>query len=175
MTTIEVRRGDLTRDDSDAIVNAANASLRGGGGVDGAIHAAGGPAILAECKEIRRSRYPHGLPTGDAVVTTGGRLHAAQVIHTVGPKFWEHPDGGAALLAACHRSCLDAADALGLRSIAFPAISCGVYGWSAQAAAPIALAAVREWLAEHPDTTIGRVRFVMFNDEAEAAFRLAAG
>lgn len=173
MTVVEVVRGDLTRDDSDAIVNAANSSLHGGGGVDGAIHAAAGPSIVAECRRLRAERLPDGLPTGEAVATTAGELPATHVIHTVGPKRWEHPDGGARLLAACHRHALDIADELGLTSIAFPAISCGVYGWSPEDAAPIALAAVREWMATHPDSSVTRIRFVLFNESAEHAFRQA--
>ena len=171
---IEVVRGDLTADDSDAIVNAANGSLMGGGGVDGAIHAAGGPQVLEACRELRRTTYPDGLPTGHAVATTGGRLRARHVIHTVGPKSWEHPGGGADLLAASHLRSLDIAHGLGLASIAFPAISCGVYGWSADDAAPIAVGAVHDWHAANAGTSVGRVRFVLFNDAAERAFRAAA-
>ena len=168
---IDVVMGDLTRDDSEAIVNAANSSLLGGGGVDGAIHRAGGRTILAACREVRQRQYPDGLPTGEAVATTGGALTARYVIHTVGPIHSEHPvDGGAQLLAACHRNSLDVADALGVTSIAFPAISCGVYGWSAHDAAPIAVRAVREWYTEHPEGSVQRVRFVLFNDDASAAF-----
>lgn len=172
---LEIVRGDLTADDSDAIVNAANESLLGGGGVDGAIHTAGGPQILAACRELRRTSLGNGLPTGEAVATTAGRLPARYVIHTVGPKRWEHADGGAVLLARCHRCSLDIADGLGLRSIAFPAISCGIYGWDADDAAPIAIGAVRAWLGEHPSTSISRIRFVLFNAHTEQAFRRAAG
>lgn len=165
---------DLTTDDSDAIVNAANSTLLGGGGVDGAIHRAGGPEILRACREVRERDYPDGLPTGEAVETTGGELPARYVIHTVGPIHAEHPlDTGAALLAACHRNCLAVADRLGLTSVAFPAISCGVYGWNARDAAPIAVSTVCEWLKRNPDTTIRRVRFVLFHDAAYDAFELA--
>ena len=173
MTVIEVVKGDITLDTSDAIVNAANSSLLGGGGVDGAIHAAGGPAILEECRALRATSLLNGLPTGQAVATTAGRLPAGMVIHTVGPKHWEHPDGGADLLAQCHIACLSAAVAAGARTIAFPAISCGVYGWSPTDAAPIAVAAVRRWLTEGPTPSIERIRFVVFNDEAERAFSAA--
>lgn len=174
MTTVEVVRGDITRQRVDAIVNAANSSLLGGGGVDGAIHAAAGPRLLDACREIRRSQWPDGLPTGEAVATTAGELPVRHVIHTVGPKHWEHPDGGEQLLTACHRASLDQAHGLGCSSIAFPAISCGVYGWAPEQAAPIAVGAVREWLEHHPDTTIALVRFVVFNDEALRAFTVAA-
>jgi O-acetyl-ADP-ribose deacetylase (regulator of RNase III) len=170
---IEVGRGDITRERVDAIVNAANSSLLGGGGVDGAIHAAAGPALLQECRRLRDSTHPDGLATGDAVATTGGDLPAPWVIHTVGPRHWEHHDGGGALLASCHRRCLAVADGLGLRSVSFPAISCGGFGWSPQQAAPIAVGAVREYAQEHPASTVALVRFVLFDEEAEAAFAAA--
>ncbi len=170
MSVVEVARGDITGDPSDAIVNAANSSLLGGGGVDGAIHSAGGPAILQECRTLRATLLPDGLATGHAVATTAGTLPAGMVIHTVGPKRWEHQDGGAQFLADCHTSSLDVAAAAGARSVAFPAISCGVYGWSPQEAAPVAVAAVHRWLAEHPESGVQRVRFVLFNDAAEQAF-----
>lgn len=174
MVDIDVVRGDLTRDASDAIVNAANAALLGGGGVDGAIHAAAGPAVLEACRELRRTSLPQGLPTGDAVATVAGYLPSTWVIHTVGPKAWEHDDGGRELLAACHRNALRVADGLGCASIAFPAISCGVYGWAAADAAPIAIASVRQYFADHPASSVQRVRFVLFNDSAFDAFAQAA-
>ena len=170
---VEVVQGDITAHDVDAIVNAANSSLLGGGGVDGAIHAAAGPALVEACRDLRSTALPNGLPAGQAVATTAGDLRAHHVIHTVGPKHWEHPDGGAALLAQCHLSSLDVADALGVRTIAVPAISCGVYGWSPGDAAPIAIGAVLDFAAAHPDTSITEVRFVMFNDEAFDAFETA--
>ena len=170
---IEALRGDITLERVDAIVNAANASLLGGGGVDGAVHAAAGPDLLAECREVRRNRWPDGLPEGQAVATGAGRLPARYVIHTVGPKHWEHADGGAELLASCHRTCLATADALGARTIAFPAISCGVFGWRPTSAAPIAVAAVRDFVEQRPGTTIDTVRFVLFDDDALAAFESA--
>jgi O-acetyl-ADP-ribose deacetylase len=131
-----VRTGDITTLAVDAIVNAANSSLLGGGGVDGAIHRAGGPTILQACRELRRTRYPQGLPAGEAVMTTAGDLSAQAVIHTVGP-IWgnDHPE--AALLASCYRRSLSLADAAGLRSIAFPAISTGVYGYPKPDAAEV--------------------------------------
>ena len=175
MAAIEAVRGDITQDDSDAIVNAANSSLLGGGGVDGAIHAAGGPDVLAACRALRKTTLQAGLPTGDAIATTAGRMPARWVIHTVGPKHWEHPDGGRELLAACHRNALAVADGLGCVSVAFPAISCGVYGWAAHDAAPIAIAAVRGYVDEHPESTIERVRFVLFSEHTHAAFVAALG
>jgi len=168
---IEVIRGDITAQTTDAIVNAANSSLMGGGGVDGAIHAAAGPELLAECMRVRSEDYPDGLPTGAAIATGAGALAASFVIHTVGPRAWEYPDGGAGLLAECHRSCLAEARRVGARSIAFPAISCGVYGWRPIDAAPIALRAVREESAH--DTSVELVRFVLFNDDAYTHFRSA--
>jgi len=170
---IDVARGDITRQEVDAIVNAANSSLMGGGGVDGAIHAAAGPSLLEACKDVRRRFYPHGLPTGAAIATTAGDLDARFVIHTVGPKHWEHPDGGRELLAAAHRHSLAEANRVGASSVAFPAISCGVYGWDPREAAPIAAESVRAALADFPD--IQRVIFVMFNDDAFDAFTRATG
>ena len=126
---VHVLRGDITTQAVDAIVNAANSSLFGGGGVDGAIHGKGGPQILEECREIRRVRYPSGLPTGAVVLTTGGRLPSRYVIHTVGPitRIGQNPD--ARMLAACYRNSLALAAESGLRSIAFPAISTGAFGY----------------------------------------------
>jgi O-acetyl-ADP-ribose deacetylase (regulator of RNase III) len=172
---IEAVRGDITAERVDAIVNAANSSLLGGGGVDGAIHAAAGPDLLAECREVRRTTWPNGLPTGAAAATGGGHLTARHVIHTVGPKHWEHDDGGADLLAACHRNSLATADELGLVTVSFPAISCGAFGWTPGQAAPVAIAAVREYAASHPGSTIKVVRFVLFNDQALRAYASAMG
>jgi O-acetyl-ADP-ribose deacetylase (regulator of RNase III) len=164
---IEVVRGDLTDEDVDAIVNAANSSLLGGGGVDGAIHRAGGPEILEVCKAIRRTQYPDGLPIGHAVATTGGRLRARWVIHTVGPIYLDH-DHPEHLLALCHTESLRVADELGARSVSFPAISCGVYGYPVREAAPIAVETVRA-----ADTDVDLVRFVLFGDETFDAFSAA--
>jgi O-acetyl-ADP-ribose deacetylase (regulator of RNase III) len=169
--TIEVVRGDITEQAVDAIVNAANSSLMGGGGVDGAIHAAAGPQLLAECQALRRDRLPNGLPVGKAATTGGALLPARFVIHTVGPKHWEYPDGGIELLAAAHRTSLAEADRVGATSVAFPAISCGVYGWQPADAAPIAVTAVRESLDRYPNISL--VRFVLFNDDARNAFATA--
>ncbi|MDA1360066.1 O-acetyl-ADP-ribose deacetylase [Glycomyces luteolus] len=164
---IRILRGDITKQHVDAIVNAANTSLLGGGGVDGAIHRAGGPAILEECQELRRSRYGKGLPTGQAVATTAGRLPARWVIHTVGPVYTEDEDRGD-LLASCYRESLAVADRLGVDSIAFPAVSAGVYGWPAESAAAIAVGTVRETA-----TNVSDIRFVLFTDEVLAAFQRA--
>jgi O-acetyl-ADP-ribose deacetylase len=163
--------GDLTTVAVDAIVNAANSSLLGGGGVDGAIHRRGGPAIRAACERIRAEEWPDGLPTGKAVITTGGRLPAKHVIHTVGPVYSRKPEVPA-LLAACHTNSLALAVAHGLRTIAFPAISTGVYGYPLDLAAPIALAATSEHLQRHPGAH-AEVRFVLFGNEAFGAFAAA--
>jgi len=168
---IVLEQGDLTEAAVDAIVNAANSSLLGGGGVDGAIHRKGGPEILAACRRIRASEWPDGLPTGKAVITTAGRLPARFVIHTVGPVYSRKPDVPR-LLAACHESSLELARAHGLATIAFPAISTGVYGYPLDEAAPIALAATAEHLARHPGAHT-EVRFVLFGADALAAFRKA--
>jgi O-acetyl-ADP-ribose deacetylase (regulator of RNase III) len=166
---VEVIAGDLTRDDSQAVVNAANSSLMGGGGVDGAIHRAGGPAILAECKEIvaRQGR----LPTGRAVITTAGEMAAEHVIHTVGPVY-SGKAKDAELLASCHTESLQLAAENGLTTVAFPAISCGVYGYPLDRAAGVAVAAVAAFLGERPGG-IRRVRFVTFGNEATRAFEQA--
>lgn len=168
---IEVVRGDITEQVVDAIVNAANSSLMGGGGVDGAIHAAAGPELLVACQVLRRDRLPNGLPVGKAVTTTAAALPARFVIHTVGPKHWEYPDGGVGLLAEAHRTSLAEADRVGATSVAFPAISCGVYGWSPRDAAPIAVRAVDEALGRF--VNIQLVRFVLYNDDAYEAFQAA--
>ena len=162
MTVIDAVLGDLTLERADAIVNAANSSLLGGGGVDGAIHDAGGPAILDACLELRRTTHPDGLPTGEAVATTAGLMPARWVIHTVGPVFGHNDGYDAELLAACHRNALHVARDLGARSVSFPAISCGVFGYPAEQAAPIAVTTVREVLAAEP-AAFDVVRFVLFD------------
>ena len=165
---VELVRGDLTKDDSDAIVNAANSSLMGGGGVDGAIHRAGGPAILEECKEIVAA---HGrLPTGKAIITTAGRMPAKHVIHTVGPVYSGKPRDPE-LLASCHAESLRLAAEKGLASVAFPAVSTGVYGYPLEEAAPVALRAVADFLRE--GGPVKRVRFVLFGKKAFEAFGIA--
>ncbi len=165
---IEIEQGDITKQTVDAIVNAANSSLLGGGGVDGAIHRAGGPAILAECKRIRDERFPQGLPTGQAVATTAGDLPARWVIHTVGPVYSRHDDP-APLLASCHVESLRVADQIGARTVAFPAISTGAYGYAVDEAAPVAVQAVRD-----AETRVELVRFVLFDAGAFGAFQRAA-
>ena len=139
---IEYVRGDITEQRVDAVVNAANSSLLGGGGVDGAIHRRGGPDILAECRRLRADRYRDGLPTGEAVATTAGRLPARWVIHTVGP-VWSKREDRSTLLASCYRASLRVADELGAASIAFPAVSAGIYRWPLDDAARIAVETVR--------------------------------
>src|SRR5436190_1361814 len=161
---IELVQGDITAQEVDAIVNAANSSLMGGGGVDGAIHRKGGPEILEACRRIRAERFPEGLPTGQAVATTAGRLPARWVIHTVGPVYAKSEDRSEKL-ASCHRESLRVADELGARTVAFPAISTGVYGYPLELAAPVAVAAVR-----NAGASIEEVRFVLFDDEAYLAF-----
>ncbi|MFD5628745.1 MULTISPECIES: O-acetyl-ADP-ribose deacetylase [unclassified Streptomyces] len=164
MTTIALVRGDITRQSVDAVVNAANSSLLGGGGVDGAIHRRGGPAILAECRKLRASHYGKGLATGQAVATTAGELDARWVIHTVGP-VWQGPGSDSAPLASCYRQSLRVADELGARTVAFPAISAGIFGWPMDDAARVAVETVEE-----TPTAVEEVRFVLFDERAYEAF-----
>ncbi|GLY83715.1 macro domain-containing protein [Actinoallomurus iriomotensis] len=159
--------GDITEQDADAVVNAANSSLLGGGGVDGAIHRRGGPEILAECRQLRASKYGKGLPTGQAVATTAGRLPARWVIHTVGPVYAKSEDRSA-LLASCYRESLRVAAELGARTVAFPAVSAGIYGWPLDDAARIAVGSVRE-----TESPVEETRFVLFSDDVYAAFARA--
>jgi O-acetyl-ADP-ribose deacetylase (regulator of RNase III) len=166
---IELVEGDITEQDVDAIVNAANASLLGGGGVDGAIHRRGGPEILAECRDIRRTRYPEGLPVGQAVATTAGDLPARWVIHTVGPVY-ARSDDPPSELASCHLASLRVADELGATIVAFPAISTGAYAYPIEEAATVALQAVRG-----SETDVEEVRFVLFGPDAFGAFERALG
>ncbi|MFZ3473714.1 O-acetyl-ADP-ribose deacetylase [Streptomyces sp. 4.24] len=171
MPRIALVRGDITTERADAVVNAANSSLLGGGGVDGAIHRRGGPEILAACEQLRRSHYGKGLATGKAVATTAGRLPADHVIHTVGP-VWSRDEDRSALLASCYRESLRVADELGARSVAFPAISTGIYGWPLDDGARIAVETVRS-----ARTEVEEVRFVLFDERAYEAFAnaVAAG
>lgn len=173
-------KGDITKQKVDAIVNAANSSLMGGGGVDGAIHRAGGPAILEECEEIIKKIGR--LETGKAVITTGGNLPAKFVIHTVGPIYRESRDkregeggGGkqARELSDCYTNSLKLAEENGVKSIAFPSISTGAYRYPLDKAAPIAVGAVREYFKENPDSSIKEVQFVLFNDETYEAYARA--
>lgn len=165
---VRVVVGDITREQVDAVVNAANSSLLGGAGVDGAIHRGGGAQILEECREIRRTRFPDGLPAGEAVVTTGGRLAARYVIHTVGPVWGRHGGREAELLAACYRNSLALAVAHGLTSVAFPAISTGAYGYPRERAAVVCSAAVSDFLTH--DTTLEVVRLVFFSTADREVF-----
>ena len=158
---IVVKVGDLTAEDVDAIVNAANSTLLGGGGVDGAIHVAGGPAILRECREIRRTQYPDGLPTGEAVITTGGLLRARHVIHTVGPIYGQDPINESRHLAACYQNSIKIAVENSLRSIAFPSISTGAYSYPRHEAASISAAAVRDGVEK---TGISEVRLIFHSE-----------
>jgi O-acetyl-ADP-ribose deacetylase (regulator of RNase III) len=152
--------GDITKQDTDAIVNAANASLMGGGGVDGAIHRAGGEEILEDCKEIRRTRFPNGLPTGEAIITTGGKLQALFVIHTVGPIYGQNDGNDAELLANCYHNSLTLAVEKNLTSIAFPAISTGVFGYPLAEAAKVASKTIENFLGT--DHQLKEVRLVFF-------------
>ncbi len=163
MPVIKLVKGDITQQQVDAVVNAANSSLMGGGGVDGAIHKAGGPAILEACKQII-AQIGH-LPTGEAVVTTAGHMPAKKVIHTVGPIYnATRPDEMRNLLANAYRNSLQQAVAHNLRTIAFPNISTGVYGYPKEEAAQVAISTVRQFLQAHPDE-IDEVRFVCFDED----------
>ena len=157
---VTVRVGDITQQQVDAVVNAANASLLGGGGVDGAIHRAGGPDIVAACRELRRTRYPDGLPTGEAVITTAGRMPAQHVIHTVGPVYGAAGEQAADLLAACYRNALLLAVQHTLTTLAFPAISTGVYGYPREEAAAVASRAIADLLAAN--ASLKEIHLVFF-------------
>jgi O-acetyl-ADP-ribose deacetylase len=161
-STLSLVEGDITKEETDAIVNAANSRLAGGGGVDGAIHRAGGPSIMEECRQIG------GCPTGQAVITTAGNLKAKYVIHAVGPVYHGGTRGEAALLKSAHLESLKLASAKKLRSISFPAISTGVYGYPVNEAALIALRTVIDYLKEHAD--IGLIRFVLFGRKTYEIF-----
>ena len=162
---VRVLVGDITAQSVDAVVNAANSTLLGGGGVDGAIHRRGGPRILEECRKLRSERFRDGLPTGEAVLTTAGALPAKFVIHTVGPIAYSRGEQNAELLAACYRSCLSLAAEHQLQSIAFPAISTGAYGYPREEAAPVVSSVIEQFLGR--TTTISEVRLV-FYDSSDA-------
>jgi O-acetyl-ADP-ribose deacetylase len=162
---ITLVEGDITEQHVDAVVNAANSGLLGGGGVDGAIHRRGGPAILTECRRLRATAYPDGLPTGQAVATTAGDLPARWVIHTAGP-VWSSREDHSHLLRSCYVEALRVADQLGARSVAFPAVSTGIYGWPLDDAARHALAAVRSVA-----TSVDEARFVLFDALAYDTFQ----
>lgn len=159
---------DITTQDVAAIVNAANSTLLGGGGVDGAIHRAGGPRILDECRQIRETTHPQGLPTGEAVITTGGNLPARYVIHTVGPIYGRNPDREAELLAACYQNSLLLAVQHACSSIAFPSISTGAYGYPKQEAATVSSRAIKDFLTA--DNQIAEVRLVFFKPSDARVF-----
>lgn len=167
--SVEIVRGDITTEQVDAVVNAANSSLLGGGGVDGAIHAAAGPQLREECRKLRATRLTGGLPTGEAVITGAGRMPARYVIHTVGPN--RHAgQTDPALLSSCFAESLRIADEAECRSVAFPAISAGVYGWDVEEVACIALEVARSARCAH----VRLIRFVLYDDRALAAFERAA-
>lgn len=168
---VEAVAGDITTQHVDAVVNAANSSLLGGGGVDGAIHAAAGPTLLAECRRLRETTYPDGLAVGDAVATGAGDLPARWVVHTVGPNA-RAGQRDPALLASCFSTSLRVAAGLGARSVAFPAVSAGVYGWDVAEVARVAVDAVRQTLASE-EVDVDLVRFVLFGRSALAAFETA--
>lgn len=168
MGIVTLVQGDITEQAVDAVVNATNSSLLGGGGVDGAIHRRGGPAILAACRELRAGHYGRGLPTGEAVATTAGRLPARHVIHTVGP-VWAAGQDRSDLLASCYRQSLRVAREVGARTVAFPAISTGVYGWPLDDGARIAVRTV----GEASPAAFDEVRFVLFDAAAYAVFETA--
>jgi len=158
---VTVYVGDISQQHMDAVVNAANSTLLGGGGVDGAIHKAGGPRILEECREIRRTRFPQGLPTGEAVITSGGNLPARHVIHTVGPIKGRWGERDAEMLAACYRNSLALAVEHGLKKIAFPSISTGAYGYPLEEAAMVSSEAIKNFLLEN--NSLEEVRLVFFS------------
>jgi len=160
-----VATGDITGLAVDAIVNAANSSLMGGGGVDGAIHRAGGTAILEACRSLRKGRYPEGLPAGEAVETTAGRLSARYVIHTVGPVWHGGTSGEEAILASCYLKSLELAARLDLQSIAFPAISTGVYGYPREKAARVVWRTLADYLASFPKPRVVTLEFYSKADE----------
>ncbi len=167
MVEVLITQGDITETVADVVVNAANSSLLGGGGVDGAIHRRGGPAILAACRDLREHSYPQGLPTGRATATTAGHLPADHVVHTVGPVYTRREDR-TDLLRSCYVESLRIAAELGAVTVAFPAVSAGVYGWPIDDAARVAVTTVLT-----TPTTVQRVIFVLFSAEARAAFETA--
>lgn len=163
-----IKVGDITKENTDAVVNAANSTLMGGGGVDGAIHRVGGKEILAECKKIRQTDFPNGLPTGKAVMTTGGNLDAKFVIHTVGPIYGQENGKEAELLADCYENCLNLAEEKNLRSIAFPSISTGAFYYPKHEAAKISSAAIKHFLANNK--SIEFVHLIFFSESDAKMF-----
>lgn len=173
-TVLKILAGDITAQDTEAVVNAANSSLMGGGGVDGAIHRAGGPQILEECRKIRRWSYPEGLPPGNAVITPGGHLKAKFVIHTVGPVWHGGGNGEKETLGLCYENSLKVAESKGIRSVAFPSISTGAYGYPLEEACKTALGTVKKFVMEHPKS-FDEIRLVMYTKEATEVCNDAAG
>lgn len=169
---VRLVQGDITEMETDAIVNAANSSLMGGGGVDGAIHRKGGPKILEECKRIRATEWINGLPTGKAVITTGGNLKAKYVIHTVGPVWHGGKSGEAELLAEAYRNSLELAVSKGLKTIAFPSISTGAYGYPIEKACRIALSTVKDFLEKKDE--LDEVVLVLFSKHDFEIYKEAA-
>ena len=169
MPKISAVLGDITQQEVDVVVNAANRELTGGSGVNGAIHKAGGPEIYRFCEELRATKYPDGLPAGQSAITPGGKLPAKWIIHTVGPKYGQHDGKEAELLASCYRTALELAESHKLESIAFPAISTGVYGYPAEEAARVASQAVQ--IALQDLKSIQEVRFVFFSDRDLKIFK----
>ncbi len=167
MDKIIIKTGDITKENVCAIVNAANSSLMGGGGVDGAIHRAGGSQILEACRKIRKEQYPDGLPTGEAVATPSGNLPVKYVIHTVGPVYRQCGDNCALLLASCYINALKIAIELGCNDISFPAISTGIYGYPKEKAARIAYATVKDFLEKRDDM---KASFIFHNNEDKEIF-----
>ena len=170
--TLQLVKGDITDVEADAIVNAANPTLLGGGGVDGAIHRKGGPKILEECKRIRATEWPDGLPTGNAVITSGGNLKAKHVIHTVGPIWRRGLYDEAKLLRGAYRNSLKLAVAKGLKTVAFPSISTGAYGYPTEEASRVAVEAVADFLEK--EDKLDRVIFVLFSDRDFQIYQKAA-
>ncbi|WP_309492802.1 O-acetyl-ADP-ribose deacetylase [Candidatus Hecatella orcuttiae] len=169
---LRLLRGDITEQETDAIVNAANPSLMGGGGVDGAIHRKGGPKILEECKKIRASQWPEGLPTGKAVITSGGNLKARYVIHTVGPIWRGGNSGEPRLLAEAYRNSLALAVSRGLKTVAFPSISTGAYGYPIKEASRVALKTVKDFLEK--EDKLDEVVFTLFSQSDLTIYEEAA-
>jgi O-acetyl-ADP-ribose deacetylase len=165
---VAVKVGDITKEQVDAIVNAANGTLMGGGGVDGAIHRAGGPEILKQCKEIRAREFPEGLPTGEAVITSAGRMPAKHVIHTVGPVYGSGGVEKEKLLASCYRNCLRLAVEHGLKTVAFPAVSTGIYGYPLSEAAKVSSQTIEEFLESN--ASLEQVRLIFFSENDADSF-----
>ena len=169
MAKVSVIIGDITRQEVDAVVNAANRELTGGSGVNGAIHKAGGAEIYRFCEDLRATKYPDGLPAGQSAITPGGKLPAKWIIHTVGPKYAQHDGKEAELLASCYRTAVELAESRKLESIAFPAISTGVYGYPPEEAAKVASQAVQSSLQGLK--SIQEIRFVFFSERELKIFR----